>query len=267
MKYIEDRTFERIEEDKLFKYTNIISKKNKFNVKMNNNNLYIHISSKSLITIIQKGELSTEEHILFSYYLSNEFKHLQFIALLQERKRKADSFLHIDNQLALSLYDNILDMLNQFKNIPLNAETMKKIIQLKRSILSNKSEIHYLNKEYKKSLDIDQSIITELDEQFAQSYGRIITIYLDNNDIDKANEYFEKMKMKIPKQIIDTQYKAIIERMGMYNKSVCKYKEKIIVDDMNESKRDYWSLFVNGVLLITSGITITLLYRYKKVLL
>ena len=158
-------------------------------------------------------------------------------------------------------------MLNQFKNIPLNAETMKKIIQLKRSILSNKSEIHYLNKEYKKSLDIDQSIITELDEQFAQSYGRIITIYLDNNDIDKANEYFEKMKMKIPKQIIDTQYKAIIERMGMYNKSVCKYKEKIIVDDMNESKRDYWSLFVNGVLLITSGITITLLYRYKKVLL
>ena len=55
--------------------------------------------------------------------------------------------------------------------------------------------------------------------------------------------------------------------MGMYNKSVCKYKEKIIVDDMNESKRDYWSLFVNGVLLITSGITITLLYRYKKVLL
>ena len=75
------------------------------------------------------------------------------------------------------------------------------------------------------------------------------------------------MKMKIPKQIIDTQYKAIIERMGMYNKSVCKYKEKIIVDDMNESKRDYWSLFVNGVLLITSGITITLLYRYKKVLL
>ena len=158
-------------------------------------------------------------------------------------------------------------MLNQFKNIPLNAETMKKIIQLKRSILSNKSEIHYLNKEYKKSLDIDQSIITELDEQFAQSYGRIITIYLDNNDIDKANEYFEKMRMKIPKQIIDTQYKAIIERMGMYNKSVCKYKEKIIVDDMNESKRDYWSLFVNGVLLITSGITITLLYRYKKVLL
>ena len=138
---------------------------------------------------------------------------------------------------------------------------------MKRSILSNKSEIHYLNKEYKKSLDIDQSIITELDEQFAQSYGRIITIYLDNNDIDKANEYFEKMKMKIPKQIIDTQYKAIIERMGMYNKSVCKYKEKIIVDDMNESKRDYWSLFVNGVLLITSGITITLLYRYKKVLL
>ena len=267
MKYIEDRTFERIEEDKLFKYTNIISKKNKFNVKMNNNNLCIHISSKSLITIIQKGELSKEEHILFSYYLSNEFKHLQFIALLQERKRKADSFLHIDNQLALSLYDNILDMLNQFKNIPLNAETMKKIIQLKRSILSNKSEIHYLNKEYKKSLDIDQSIITELDEQFAQSYGRIITIYLDNNDIDKANEYFKKMKMKIPKQIIDTQYKAIIERMGMYNKSVCKYKEKIIVDDMNESKRDYWSLFVNGVLLITSGITITLLYRYKKVLL
>ena len=266
MNYIEDRTIERIEENKLFKYTDIISKKNEFNVKFNLSQC-IKLSSKSLITIMQNGQLSKEEHILFSYYLSNEFRQVHFISLLQEKKRKADSFRNIDNKAALSLYDNILYMLNQCKNISFNVENMEKIRQLKLSILSNKSEIYYLNKEYKQSLGIDKYIITEVDEHYPQSYGRIITIYLENNDINKAKEYFEKMKMKISKNIIETQYKNIKERMCMYTQSISKYREKIIVNEIEESERDYWSLLVNGVLLITSGITMTLLYKYKKVLL
>ena len=39
--------------------------------------------------------------------------------------------------------------------------------------------------------------------------ARYIAIHYHNKEYDKANEYFEKMKMKIPKQIIDTHHPQI----------------------------------------------------------
>lgn len=273
--------------DQLIKYTSILQNHDRLTVRINNKIIYCKPNSLELIWRLI--DLIPEENILFSYYIDQE-KHrvnqndtkLKAIINLKEKANKIVGNLPEE---AISIYNEALTKIDEIErndNSNLTKQLNEEIKTQKKLIISNKAYVYTKLKRYNDAIEFDLMIISSLDHLFDKSYARIISNYIEQQEIIPAAHYLQEMKMKFSVDICD-KYKSIFERLEQEEaesnrrlktitrnsqKNQKNLKEKIHNElQLKQKQRRYEkksSLWFNITTLVVSGLALCILYNYKS---
>lgn len=211
------------------------------------------------------------------------------------KKEQGNSYIKTNVDSAIKNYKEVLSDIEDCTRTLSDrdfekSETLKKIYEQKKLIMSNLS-LAYIKKEmYKESIDIDLNII-ELDRKFEKSYGRLIQAYIKLDNIESANYYAKALKSLIGNicyeryknqyNLLDIKNKKADERLNFLSKKSNLLKKesdlasedrKSEINEDSESKltktntnKFYYKVF--NILIgtgIIAGSSIWLYYLYKN---
>jgi len=263
---------------KLFQYNKISnqsllndSNNNINNIDLTNNNL--NYSKPNLIKFTDNKENSS------------------ILSEILEFKKQGNEHIKTNNPLkAIEFYDKAISKINEFlaeneneNENEINTDDLKTKIKLQyKLILSNKSQSLFKLNKINESIEIDKFIIENLDNKFDKSYARLINNYLILDQIETALKYKEQLKNIFSQEVI-LKYNDILENlekkekeknenmMNFMKKSKKNENKKINEFENNQqiSRRykklfNYMSMFFSGVLFVSSGYALYLLYSNRK---
>ena len=210
-----------------------------------------------------------------------------------ELKKQGNENIKTNNPLkAIEFYDKAISKINEFlskdenendEENEINTEDLKSKINLQyKLILSNKSQSLFKLNKINESIEIDKFIIENLDNKFDKSYARLINNYIILDQIEIALKYKEQLKNLFNQEVI-LKYNDILENLDKKekekNENMMKFMKK---SKKNENKKinefenkqqisrrykklfNYMSMFFSGVLFVSSGYALYLLYSNRK---
>lgn len=264
--------YNKVKTDNVSKYDSILSNREKVNIKFSkkiDTNKYsckeTSISLKSfnkIITLSLIDEKEKLELILFSFYMDEELKDNTFLKKVNEKKKIIEDLLTKDENEALNECESQSEVINK---ILLNLSDEKNYLlkkhlkQILKTIVSYQSNIYLNQHQYHNSIEKDLFILNKLDNLYEPAYERLINNYLKLNDYDKVKFYYNEINEKFTNDDVIQKYSYVNE--------ILKEQKTLIKGNISISEgiyNNHSSFFINGLLLVASGISMYLLYKYKK---
>lgn len=272
MKIEEEVIYNKITTDNVSKYDSILFNRQKVNIKFLkkiDTNKYCcketSISLKSfnkIITLSFFDEKEKLELILFSFYMEEEPEENNFLKKVNEKKKNIEDLLTKDENEALNECETLSKAINKtLTNLPdnINSILKKKLQETLKTIISYQSIIYINQKLYRHSIEKDLYILNKLDPLYEPSYERLINTYLKLNDYDNVKLYYNKVNEKFTNE-------DFIQKLNYVNEILNEQKTMIKgnISITEGLYKDHSSFLINGFLLIASGISMFLLYKYKQ---
>lgn len=171
-----------------------------------------------------------------------------------EQKDEANKLINTKVDEAISIYRKVIfDIEDCTKNLTDSHfeknETLKKIFEQKKLIMSNLSLAYTKKQNFKESIELDLYILG-IDRKFEKSYGRLINSYTQLDQLETANHYATTMKSIFGSGVID-KYSAIFDNLEAKNRkadenlrlfskrsNLNSKKESEIISEIGDDKDD-----------------------------
>ena len=261
----------------------IFQKTKTCNIKFPNNDLNIKLRKDDISKIFNLNNTNDiNEYISYSNYIKENNK-INILDEILSLKEQGNAKIKEDIDEAIKLYDKAIKIIYDYEDNPKkDTNILQQVVNLKKLILSNKSQMLLKQKKYVPSIEIDKYIIENVDNKFDKSYARLISNYLSLDDLSDAKYYAEQMKHLFNKEIVD-KYSDIINRLNekeeqkniflknfykkskkKENKIIQNYKENLVNETMKKKRNNFWSMMFHTTMFFGSGIALYFLYKNRK---
>ena len=261
----------------------IFQKTKDFNIKFPNYDLKIKLRKDDISKIFNLNKINdVNEYISFSNYIKENNK-INILDEILSLKEQGNAKIKEDIDEAIKLYDKAIKIIYDYEDNPKkDTNILQQVVNLKKLILSNKSQMLLKQKKYFPSIEIDKYIIENVDNKFDKSYARLISNYLSIDDLSDAKYYAEQMKHLFNKEIVD-KYSDIINRLNekeeqkniflknfykkrkkKENKIIQNYKENLVNEKIKKKRNNFWSMMFHTTMFFGSGIALYFLYKNRK---
>ena len=261
----------------------IFQKTKDFNIKFPNYDLKIKLRKDDISKIFNLNKINdVNEYISFSNYIKENNK-INILDEILSLKEQGNAKIKEDIDEAIKIYDKAIKIIYDYEDNPKkDTNILQQVVNLKKLILSNKSQMLLKQKKYVPSIEIDKYIIENVDNKFDKSYARLISNYLSLDDLSDAKYYAEQMKHLFNKEIVD-KYSDIINRLNekeeqkniflknfykkskkKENKIIQNYKENLVNETMKKKRNNFWSMMFHTTMFFGSGIALYFLYKNRK---
>lgn len=175
---------------------------------------------------------ANEEFVQFTYYKIE--KTIKEITELERRVVMAKNLKNLNiaifnyNEMLNNVYKIQLHILDKKISTEDQKALMKKLTDEKISIISGKSITFTKLKKYKDAVEMDLSIIRDIDDRYDPSYGRLIQNYLILGDVKNARFYADKMKSLFKQYILD-EYANVFKELETKEKQPVRSSVRLSV--------------------------------------
>lgn len=215
--------------------------------------------------------------------------------IMSEKKEANKMFSNSEYIEAIEMYRVILydieNHLNKFsENEVVNSSVLREIFEQKKLIYSNLALCYMKRRMYKEAIDLDFFILG-LDRKFEKSYVRLISCYIELDNLERANFYGNLMKDIFGDGIVSKHSNIFENLKEMNNKAdhnLKAFSKKLIKKESEEIKSEIESedksgelvnfsktnkdgffskifkLFFGSVMIFTSAGIFYYLYRNKQ---
>ena len=241
---------------------NIFQKTKTCNIKFPNNDLNIKLRKDDISKIFNLNNTNDiNEYISYSNYIKENNK-INILDEILSLKEQGNAKIKEDIDEAIKLYDKAIKIIYDYEDNPKkDTNILQQVVNLKKLILSNKSQMLLKQKKYVPSIEIDKYIIENVDNKFDKSYQ--MKNLFNKEIMDKYSDIINRLNEKEEQKNIFLKnfYKKSKKKE---NKIIQNYKENLVNETMKKKRNNFWSMMFHTTMFFGSGIALYFLYKNRK---